>query len=1448
MGRRPSVKRTLALLVLGISLLAIVYSAPSITILHPSNATISDSKPNLSVTTNESSNITYSWDGGGNISGCRECKAFNTTYGETLPDSSTVLLLHFNENFSTIAFDSSSYGNNGTLVGPPVWAAGKFGSALDFSGADYVSVPHSSSLATIQNFTMIVWIRPRPVDLNQLWVTILEKPGDIWGLYITGGSLAGWTQITGGVYGITPLTADTWYCAAFTRAGNFFNLYLDGTFDGIEVGTGTFTDPENSLVIGGNSGDSWFTGDIDELAVYNRPLSASEIQAFCSKSLSDGPHRVEVHIQNASGNTNSTVRYFTIDSKPPYRIDLNSPANGSRQPPNVNFSWTSYDAGSNMSSNLTIDGMVNQSYISIVNGSAKIINVSGLSAGNHSWNVTTWDDALNINTSITLYFTVDATPPAYTVFNNTPLVPSDILNVSCYSFWTDDGPLGSAVVEENATVRGVLRNYTTPVVGGWANHTIDASILEAGTVQCRIIVNDSVGNTNSTPAWTFVVSDSTPPYIRNVANVPSTADDLDPGVQVNVSANVTDFTGVDTVVLHYRAENESGWSNTTMNRISGDVISGIYRGNFTAIFVSNWSYRIFANDSSPLRNSNASAETRLAVDYDWSWTRTPSSFGTKSGPKGSNISLGNLTINNTGDFDLRFEVNASHSWIYLNFSAGTLSFNLSNKTTARIVVNASLPTPDIPGDEFMIEITIDAVNTSADPSFAITNATVISFPPGPYLKAEITDYDPTVTQGDTDITLIAKVTNWGNESANNTWLAWVLPDGWTNSSSKNKTTSSLLPQSTGKGTFTNRITVNITTSAATGTKTLTAIAGSNNTNETSASVTVTVSAAPSPAPAPTAAAGGVGPAAPTIIKSEPTYSPTPEARASLFQTLEALEVIKGTTGGIRVMVVNPIPNTTLENVTLNISGYPPERIRISPQVLSGIGHLQAGEFTVTILAPKEEGTVYTLQSILTGKLVYLDYPTEVIEGTGQVLRRKNVSADFFEERMITLVVQDETLPILAPTEEEEKTLLQTVDAIELLRGGEVVLPVKVGNPIPGTTLENLVLMVDGYPKERIDISPKSLSGIGLGEAREFKVTIKAPTFAEKGSFKLNLTLSGEILYHDYPTIVSELTGQPILKRDISLGLTRRGLVDLALHEVSRSEAASALDRAARAVEDMIQGGLRARRASRLLERAKEFLAASDYEEAKELADAIAAGRDAALASVALLGEVERDVVDAEEKRGLKTSETKIIFNLGFAAFEREDYATALERFRNARDTLALETRGKINLGKIILDNLLAVFGGIVALTAVGYLGLNYLVSIRDAGRLRSLWSEEFGILLRMRVDQARYFKEKIMSSQEYHSAMERHERRLAEIEAEKVALRSKRPLAALIHRDLESLRAEERQISNLIKETQRKYFEEKSMGRRGYDKAMAAFKARLAEVEAGIAAMEVEMETRRPTG
>lgn len=63
------------------------------------------------------------------------------------PPSPPVGYWKFDEGNGTVAYDSSEYGNDGTLYGSCSWVDGKYGKALWFSGGgSYVRIPNSQYL------------------------------------------------------------------------------------------------------------------------------------------------------------------------------------------------------------------------------------------------------------------------------------------------------------------------------------------------------------------------------------------------------------------------------------------------------------------------------------------------------------------------------------------------------------------------------------------------------------------------------------------------------------------------------------------------------------------------------------------------------------------------------------------------------------------------------------------------------------------------------------------------------------------------------------------------------------------------------------------------------------------------------------------------------------------------------------------------------------------------------------------------------------------------------------------------------------------------------------------------------------------------------------------------------------------------------------------------------
>jgi hypothetical protein len=199
--------------------------------------------------------------------------------------SGAVALYGFEEAAGLNVDDSSGNLNTGSIAGA-TRVAGKYGSGLSFNGtSNMVSIPDSASQHLTNGLTAMAWVKPTVINT---WKTVVmkESPGnEAWVIY--GGSVdAGRAKAgaisTGPFYVIgnpTALPLNAWSHIAITLNGSTFKMFVDGA----EVASAPVANPlapaTGPLRIGGNSmWGEFFSGIIDEVRVYNRALSVSEIQ------------------------------------------------------------------------------------------------------------------------------------------------------------------------------------------------------------------------------------------------------------------------------------------------------------------------------------------------------------------------------------------------------------------------------------------------------------------------------------------------------------------------------------------------------------------------------------------------------------------------------------------------------------------------------------------------------------------------------------------------------------------------------------------------------------------------------------------------------------------------------------------------------------------------------------------------------------------------------------------------------------------------------------------------------------------------------------------------------------------------------------------------------------------------------------------------------------------
>ena len=177
--------------------------------------------------------------------------------------------------------DVSGNGNNGTLQGGASWTtSGKYGNAISFNGTSaYVNVPSSSSLQLRSGMTLEAWVNPS--RLTGIWRDVIYKGNDNY--YLEADSTSA-KPATGGtfsspIFGTGALTTNTWTHLASTYDGATLRLYVNSAQVSSQLPSGPMATSTNPLQIGGDGiYGQYFQGTIDEVRVYNRALSASEIQ------------------------------------------------------------------------------------------------------------------------------------------------------------------------------------------------------------------------------------------------------------------------------------------------------------------------------------------------------------------------------------------------------------------------------------------------------------------------------------------------------------------------------------------------------------------------------------------------------------------------------------------------------------------------------------------------------------------------------------------------------------------------------------------------------------------------------------------------------------------------------------------------------------------------------------------------------------------------------------------------------------------------------------------------------------------------------------------------------------------------------------------------------------------------------------------------------------------
>jgi DNA-directed RNA polymerase subunit RPC12/RpoP len=184
--------------------------------------------------------------------------------------------------------------HNAEYVNRVEYVPGKVGKAFGFNGTD-ASVDLGNWF-DLQAFSISLWVKPSASQAT--YANIMDDYGtgdEGWNLqYDNQGMEFHWGLVEGGPgFGsrghviIFSLAADTWQHLMLTRDGNqVASLYLNGTLIGTIAGSMPINYTANKYLRLGRwaQGGRFFNGQLDEIQIYNRALSAAEVQAIYTAS------------------------------------------------------------------------------------------------------------------------------------------------------------------------------------------------------------------------------------------------------------------------------------------------------------------------------------------------------------------------------------------------------------------------------------------------------------------------------------------------------------------------------------------------------------------------------------------------------------------------------------------------------------------------------------------------------------------------------------------------------------------------------------------------------------------------------------------------------------------------------------------------------------------------------------------------------------------------------------------------------------------------------------------------------------------------------------------------------------------------------------------------------------------------------------------------------------
>jgi hypothetical protein len=250
---------------------------------------------------------------------------------------------NFNEQSGAVLTDVVKSVYNGTIVAGTggVWnATGFYNGAYQFGGVDTrVYFQNSSILENQSNMSWSMWVYPTLAGCSSGYDSLLNlgniaigQLGDIRFVSTTC-QLSAFDNTNADCPSTQNLIPNYWNHVVMTMSGGTKTLYVNGTSVCTEAGA--WPDTQYGTKLGHSNTNGKFKGKIDDFAIFNKSLSASEVSDLWA---------------NGAGMT-----YTLSNSIPTVTVALNSPSDGiNNSNRNITFNWSVNPSSNTNVSNSTL--------------------------------------------------------------------------------------------------------------------------------------------------------------------------------------------------------------------------------------------------------------------------------------------------------------------------------------------------------------------------------------------------------------------------------------------------------------------------------------------------------------------------------------------------------------------------------------------------------------------------------------------------------------------------------------------------------------------------------------------------------------------------------------------------------------------------------------------------------------------------------------------------------------------------------------------------------------------------------------------------------------------------------------------------------------------------------------------------------------------------------------